>query len=268
MQNWRREAPQSPPGQRFQERLIATLGAATSIRSHQDFYRWLQNDITPFIPHHTLMAAWGDFSTRSVSYDIASVINGVNTRAVQELDSVERGLQRLRRALTESEQNWLLLKEFDSRSAEWADISQSFPAFGKLMLETEKVLTYLLRDEREGLDCLYIFNIQDRDWRPDESILDLLMPQLDSALRRVKCLPQNGDAVERSPEAWAGLLSSREIEVINWVSQGKSNEEIGTILGISRNTVKNHLKRIFNKMGVTARSQAVRVFMQGGVSYP
>jgi DNA-binding CsgD family transcriptional regulator len=50
--------------------------------------------------------------------------------------------------------------------------------------------------------------------------------------------------------------------VLLWVSQGKSNEKIGTILSISHNTVKNHLKRIFKEMGVTARSQAVRLKMQ------
>jgi DNA-binding CsgD family transcriptional regulator len=50
--------------------------------------------------------------------------------------------------------------------------------------------------------------------------------------------------------------------VINWVGMGKSNREIGSILGISHNTVKNHLKRVFRKMDVTSRSQAVQVQMR------
>jgi DNA-binding CsgD family transcriptional regulator len=41
------------------------------------------------------------------------------------------------------------------------------------------------------------------------------------------------------------------------VKSGKTNFEIGMILSISPNTVKNHLKRIFQKLDVTCRAQAV-----------
>jgi len=52
------------------------------------------------------------------------------------------------------------------------------------------------------------------------------------------------------------LLTNREREVHYWLSQGKSNEEIGIILGISAHTVKNHLERIFQKLGVENRYAA------------
>jgi len=41
------------------------------------------------------------------------------------------------------------------------------------------------------------------------------------------------------------------------VRAGKTNQEIGDILFISQNTVKSHLKRIFTKLNVTTRAQAV-----------
>jgi DNA-binding CsgD family transcriptional regulator len=52
------------------------------------------------------------------------------------------------------------------------------------------------------------------------------------------------------------LLSRREREVMDWLSEGKSNEEIGIILGISPHTVKNHLDRIFRKLCVDHRHAA------------
>ena len=52
------------------------------------------------------------------------------------------------------------------------------------------------------------------------------------------------------------LLSRRDREVMDWLSEGKSNEEIGIILGISPHTVKNHLDRIFKKLGVDHRHAA------------
>lgn len=52
------------------------------------------------------------------------------------------------------------------------------------------------------------------------------------------------------------LLSRREREVMDWLSEGKSNGEISIILGISPHTVKNHLDRIFKKLCVDHRHAA------------
>lgn len=51
-------------------------------------------------------------------------------------------------------------------------------------------------------------------------------------------------------------LTPREKEVRYWLSQGKSNEEIAVILGISPHTVKNHLNHLFDKLGVSNRYAA------------
>jgi DNA-binding NarL/FixJ family response regulator len=51
-------------------------------------------------------------------------------------------------------------------------------------------------------------------------------------------------------------LTSRVAEVLLWVAQGKTNGEIGTILGISESTVKKHLLEIFVQLGVETRSAA------------
>jgi DNA-binding CsgD family transcriptional regulator len=52
-------------------------------------------------------------------------------------------------------------------------------------------------------------------------------------------------------------LTDREVEIVEWVAMGKTNSEIGSILGLSLFTVKNHLQRIFKKMNVSNRAQAV-----------
>jgi DNA-binding NarL/FixJ family response regulator len=51
-------------------------------------------------------------------------------------------------------------------------------------------------------------------------------------------------------------LTPRVAEVLLWVAQGKTNSDIGTILGISESTVKKHLLDIFGKLGVETRSAA------------
>lgn len=51
-------------------------------------------------------------------------------------------------------------------------------------------------------------------------------------------------------------ISSRESEVLLWVSRGKSNREIGEILTISPRTVDKHLAQIYTKLGVANRASA------------
>jgi len=60
-------------------------------------------------------------------------------------------------------------------------------------------------------------------------------------------------------------LSGREIEVVTLVSDGKSNKEIGDLLGLSALTVKSHLARIARKLGTGDRAEMVALAMRAGV---
>ena len=53
------------------------------------------------------------------------------------------------------------------------------------------------------------------------------------------------------------VLTARQMEIMKWVRQGKTNYEIGAIMEISPFTVKNHLQKIFQKLNVNNRVQAV-----------
>jgi DNA-binding NarL/FixJ family response regulator len=59
-------------------------------------------------------------------------------------------------------------------------------------------------------------------------------------------------------------LTEREMQVLLGMSQGKSNAQIGRDLFLSEDTIKTHARRLFRKMGVTDRAQAVaNGFRQG-----
>jgi DNA-binding NarL/FixJ family response regulator len=51
-------------------------------------------------------------------------------------------------------------------------------------------------------------------------------------------------------------VTGREAEVLLWVAQGKSNRDIGEILGLSPRTVNKHLEQIYQKLGVENRASA------------
>ncbi|MCR5750523.1 MAG: response regulator transcription factor [Kiritimatiellae bacterium] len=74
------------------------------------------------------------------------------------------------------------------------------------------------------------------------------------------------DEIRRIYETRKGAkgLTPREAEVLNAVADGLGNREIGARLGISENSVKMHLKRIFYKLGADDRTEAVNLAVKRG----
>ena len=52
-------------------------------------------------------------------------------------------------------------------------------------------------------------------------------------------------------------LSPRELEVLSHLGRGLGNDELGLALGVSGQTIKSHLKAIFQKLGASCRAEAV-----------
>jgi DNA-binding CsgD family transcriptional regulator len=54
-------------------------------------------------------------------------------------------------------------------------------------------------------------------------------------------------------------LTPREAEVLFWLSEGKTNAEIGLVLNSARRTVEKHVEHILEKLNVENRSAAIRL---------
>ena len=59
------------------------------------------------------------------------------------------------------------------------------------------------------------------------------------------------------PQPLLEPLTDRELEVLRLMAAGRSNTEIAQALIVAVSTVKTHVNRIFGKLGVTSRTQAV-----------
>jgi HD-GYP domain-containing protein (c-di-GMP phosphodiesterase class II) len=71
-------------------------------------------------------------------------------------------------------------------------------------------------------------------------------------------------ASRRTP--WSAGLTSREVEVLRLVAQGRSNREIAAELFIAEKTARNHVERVYAKLGVNNRTQATLAAIDRGLA--
>jgi two-component system NarL family response regulator len=60
-------------------------------------------------------------------------------------------------------------------------------------------------------------------------------------------------------------LSERELQVLQYMANGRSNKEIGQVLYISENTVKAHVKSILAKLDAMGRTEAIAIAIKRGL---
>jgi DNA-binding NarL/FixJ family response regulator len=109
---------------------------------------------------------------------------------------------------------------------------------------------YLLKDVSHEELCAAVAHALDG--------MDLVEPSLRRAMT-------TRDAAKTGPAQ--AQLTERELQVLRGMSQGKSNSAIGRELYLSEDTVKTHARRLFRKLGVNDRAQAVALgFRRGLVS--
>ena len=66
-------------------------------------------------------------------------------------------------------------------------------------------------------------------------------------------------------EAFISPLTPREIEILQYIAQGYLNKQIAAELGISEQTIKNHVTSILRKLNANARTEAVVVAIKQGL---
>ncbi|MDP3815978.1 LuxR C-terminal-related transcriptional regulator [Pseudomonas sp.] len=91
--------------------------------------------------------------------------------------------------------------------------------------------------------------------------MTILAPYLHIALNRIlgaQLLHEHHN--DKSSAQFISILSCREAEISRWVARGKTNWEIGQILGISDKTVKTHIQNILGKLQASSRAQIAALF--------
>jgi transcriptional regulator EpsA len=247
-----------------QDQFLSIMFESLTVDRRSQLCLWLQGDFQRFLPHEILMVVVGDLAAGRLKFELLSSVPG----EIDASASWKRwNLQSMSEMLFDRWQsNARRMLAFDGP---WGHVSgadcSSAPDETRLLGPC--AMAHGLRDERSGEDALYIALRSERPFDDQQRrMFTLLMPNIDHACRRVVAfadghvdLPHVSRAALAIPDDESGL-SAREVEILGWVRAGKTNHEIGMILGISPFTVKNHLQRIFRKIDVINRTQAVAKF--------
>lgn len=93
------------------------------------------------------------------------------------------------------------------------------------------------------------------------------MHELVAAIR--KAAAREASSRERNLAAFDPTLTTREQEIVRYVVEGRTNDEIGVALSIATKSVEGHLRRVFERLGIESRAElGARAVLEGWLDVP
>lgn len=233
----------------LRERLVEAVASCMHVNSEQGFVAWVSTTLRTLIPHQRFIA-------HIRSGDVAIV------REVRQDEAAASFPQ-----VSPNDEQGVVLRMLERRWIESGRVPQAIPAVSVVKqrgrhasVNTEQIPGRWLVHGAGPLagKAISNFALFEVGRTTDPLQLDklaLLAPFIHIAL--ISCYQAPADDSVRSAPTESSLLTNREAEILQWIFEGKTNQQIGLALGISPFTVKNHLQRIFRKLGVGNRAQAV-----------
>ncbi|MDB5961378.1 MAG: Helix-turn-helix transcriptional regulator [Massilia sp.] len=240
---------------REQEYLIGAIEAAVKVRDLRQLYLWTQGQLQALLPHQLMLCMQFDAAGALLRAEPvhAGLLDAATLRVLTH--PIEGLAPRLAALFNDSER--LPAITGGGRRAGDASLNQFRRPLQQLGFDH---LVVHGSGRLAGASTLFaLCGWQSAPSARHAYFLSLLLPHLHLALLRVAGVDAGAAGGAQSPSAAAIVrpLSARELEILGWVREGKSNFEVGIILGISPVTVKNHLQRIYRALGVSNRTHAL-----------
>ena len=236
---------------RVLEALLLNIDASLRVYSRPQLFGWTQGLLQNLIPHELLLCAVR--SDRALSYQVDCLaspwIDSDKIRALYQQD-VELAAGLVRR-WAEAEFHPVVCSVRGAEAPARGELSAELQGIG-----ADSLMVHGTYDSLGKPVSLFVLGAMAGDLGGQQGfLLELIVPFLHLAWTRSQLARPLEDvqAAGHSPD----LLTVREKEILRWIHLGKSNFEIGTILGISPLTVKNHVQKILRKLNVRNRTQAV-----------
>lgn len=246
------------------EVLLRVVEAAPQVCRRHQFFVWTQGDFQRWLPHKLSVCGTYDRDQRDVVFDL------FNSLPVPE--SILQGLRQARSSVMDAALSAWRKSRGQSvvvrLSSDGSVDTSGDPLIAALIEQgyDQFVVHGLTRPARpDELESFFLFAQPGGQYREtDTQALDMLLPCVHMAYQRV-CVTERQMSGGRALGAVTGLqgqvratpITEREREILLWVRDGLSNQQISEKLGISALTVKNHVQKILRKLGAANRAQAV-----------
>jgi len=222
---------------------------ADSVRTIDEYKEWTRRKIRPVFPHKILISGYGHLHAGGVAIDYLVTINFPQSylqRLRNRAGAIDTPV--LRRCLaTQEPQLFEPDRPWPDAPAAWLE---NFRESGLKNLASHAVI-----DTERCVGTYHSFHrIPGRLGGAHVQALKRIVPVMHEVLCKVIDLVRLDSDFARRLAA----LSAREMEIVQGVKSGKSNTEIAGLSGLSENTVKHHLTRIFGKLAVETRVQLVQ----------
>ncbi len=242
-----------------QENLLRAIETSLQVKRRHQFFLWTQGPLQPFVPHKILICNVMRDGKESMVVDCFN--NCVVGKEVFEgvCDPVNGLLGQTMAAWREAGDIPLLIAP---------DVKMPITCYDRFRRAMEAIDFGCAAghgcapvDGRGVTSSYFLFaGMPETLTIRNAYFLELLMPHIHAAFLRTLAQKETVNAAVESGtvcNVLQKMMTEREIEILAWVQEGKSNQEIGDILCISPLTVKNHVQKILRKLNVKNRAQAV-----------
>ncbi|HEY0061057.1 MAG TPA: LuxR C-terminal-related transcriptional regulator [Telluria sp.] len=221
-----------------QDYLLRIVESAVGIRTARDFYLWSQGQLQALLPHTLLIG---------MQFDAGGAVQTIEAvHAALLAPALVAHLCDLAPRLTRHHPCARAL----AVSLDWPE--QAPPALQALLQDSgfADMLVHGSGAAAGGSSMFVLFGPSGTANARTGHFLSILLPQMHLALSRLTLAASRAAPLARG-------LSARELQILNYLRDGKKNAEIAALLGISALTVKNHLQRIYPLLGARNRTAAV-----------
>lgn len=252
------------------EYLLRVMEGAPHVCRRHQFFVWSQGDLQRWLPHHVALCGAYDRELRALSFDLFNSLPMPADIIMGLLDSQSALVQQALHAWQRAQQRPTRVKVPALQEGFGGSLAYRLHDAGYREMLVHGTTRPGRSDELESL-----FVLMRHEGSYDDvalASLGMLLPCLHLTYQRVAVTERllSSSTREAPPGVEFALspalmrmpvITDREREILRWVRDGLSNQQIGEQLGISALTVKNHVQKILRKLGASNRAQAVAMAM-------
>ena len=239
--------------------LMSLLEESLSINKREQFFSWLQGSLQSLMPHEVLICGVNIENQSQLHFESFISTRYLNDQHVKSLTSYPDGLvTRMIDAWREVHCPVLVANGLSVKNT--GDYRVPFEESKEVLFQSElkNIAAHGVANKEGDVISFFSFSRILLDLSDKQAfVLAILVPHMHNAFLRILNISNSSKSLSTDQgEDKNKMVTSREIEVLQWVRAGKTNSEIASILLISVNTVKNHVHSAILKLGVENRAQA------------